>query len=425
MIIMSLCNSFIDFVNASPTSYHAIDNIAHMLCEAGYTYISEGDVRSFSDGGKHFTVRNGSSIIAFRGKGDGFTVVASHSDTPAFAVKGSTTALPYTRINVEKYGGSILYSWLDRPLSVAGRVVIRTDSGIRSVLVNIPRDYAVIPSVAIHMNRGVNDGYKFNPAVDMLPLSGLFGTQIMDSVAECASVSPDSIISSDLYLYNRESGRVYGAENELILSPRLDNLGCAYTSLRAFLDAPEIDSVSVLAVFDNEEVGSSTKQGAASTFLRDTLMKIADSDDRYFAMLENSYMVSADNAHAKHPNHPELSDNVGVSVLGGGVVIKYNASQRYTTDAMSDAIIRTVAERCAAPVQSFYNRADIPGGSTLGSISNTVVSIPTVDIGLPQLAMHSASETCAISDINAMIKLLTQLYSTKICRTADGFDLVR
>ena len=424
MYIMNEAIKLIDFINASPTAYHTIETAGRMLEDAGYSYIPEGDASAFGDGGKHYTVRNGSSIIAFHGKGDGFTVVASHSDTPTFRVKSSSVSSPYTRLNVEKYGGSILYSWLDRPLSVAGRVAVRTDEGIRTVNVDLKRDYAVIPSVAIHMNRSVNDGYKFNPATDMLPLSGLGGTGVLDSVAEALGVSADKIVSEDLYLYNRDGGRLFGAASELILSSRLDNLGCAYASLRAFIDAEETDQVSVLAIFDNEEVGSATKQGAASTFLRDTLYKIAGSDARYYAMLDNSYMVSADNAHAKHPNHPELSDTVGCSVLGGGVVVKYNASQRYTTDAVSDGIFRTVADRIGASVQSYYNRADMPGGSTLGSISNTVVSIPTIDIGLPQLAMHSASEICAVSDVNAMISVLTELYSTSIRRTRDGFDLL-
>ena len=415
--------NLIDFVNSSPTAYHAASKVTEMLTEAGYTYIPEGDVASFADGGKHFTVRNGTSVIAFRGKGEGFTVVASHSDTPTFAVKSSGTSAPYTRLNVEKYGGAILYSWLDRPLSVAGRAVISTEQGIRTELVNIDKDYASIPSVAIHMNRGVNDGYKFNPATDMLPLVGISDvSDIYSAIADRLSVPRESILSADLYLYNREMGRIYGARDELILSPRIDNLGCVYTSLRAFLDSSS-GGVSVLAIFDNEEVGSSTKQGAQSTFLSDTLRKIAGSDNAYFTMLDNSYMVSADNAHAKHPNHPELSDSTGCPVLGGGVVVKYNASQRYATDAVSDAIFRTVAKRCGAPLQSFYSRADMPCGSTLGSISNTVVSIPTVDIGLPQLAMHSASETCAVLDVDAMICVLRELYSTDIHRTHDGFTL--
>ena len=405
----------LNFIKRSPTAYQAVDSVATELRANGYTEISAADTRAFADGGKHFVVKNGTSIIAFRGRAKGgFVITASHSDSPAFKIKVDTdTRGSYARFAVEKYGGMILYTWLDKPLSVAGRVVLRTDCGIKTALVNIDRDIAVIPSVAIHLNRGVNDGYKFNPASDLLPLTAISkeGASLLDAVARELGTTADAIISHDLFLYNRQTASVIGMNDELILAPRLDDLECVFASLEAFLatDAHE-GAVDVLAVFDNEEVGSETKQGAASTFLIDTLRKIAATEDNLEAMLASSYMVSADNAHALHPNHPELSDPFGAPTLGGGLVIKYNANQRYTTDAVSDAVFRTLCERCGARVQSYHHRADLLSGSTLGSIADTRVSIPTIDIGLPQLAMHSATECAACADLEDMIGALTELY---------------
>jgi len=417
-----------EFIKKSPDAYHAVENIKTRLISAGYTEISECDLSAFSDGGAHFVVRGGSSVIAFRGSTDGgFMITASHSDNPSFKVKENVASGAYAKLNTEKYGGMILYSWLDRPLSVAGRVTVRTRDGIASRLVNIDRDYALIPSVAIHLNRGVNDGYKFNPATDMLPLTGISGkASLMADIAKLLGVGECDIISHDLHLYNREEPRAVGGDGELILSPRIDDLGCVWAALEGFLTVDKAPSgVSVLAVFDNEEVGSSTKQGANSTFLADTLRKIAGNEGKYYQMLSDSYMVSCDVAHAKHPNHPELSDSVGAPTLGGGVAVKYNANQSYTTDSVSDGIIRTVAERCGAKLQSFYSRADMPCGSTLGSISDTRVSVSSVDIGIPQLAMHSATETAAAADIDGMISLLKELYSSTLAVCGDEVKILK
>lgn len=416
---MAYVNELIDFIKASPSAHHTVDSVKRALLAEGYTELCESNPEAFSDGGKHFVIRGGSSIIAFKGKGDGFMICASHSDSPCFKVKDELAGARYTRLATEKYGGMIHYTWLDRPLSVAGRVVVRTPTGVKSVLVNLDKAALTIPSVAIHLNRGVNDGYKFNPATDLLPLLGTAEAKgaLMTALAAQANAKPEDIISHDLYLYNAEEGRVIGINDELVLAPRIDDLGCVYASLRAFLDAPDSTSVSVLAVFDNEEVGSETKQGAASTFLDMTLSAIAG--NRYSSMLHNSFMVSADNAHAIHPNHPELYDGTNAPHLGGGVVVKYNANQRYTTDAISDGIFTTIAERAGAKLQKFSNRADMVGGSTLGSISNTRVSVSTVDIGLPQLAMHSATETAAVSDLTDMVKVLTALYSSSLERMGD------
>lgn len=425
---MTYINELIDFIKASPTSHHTVATIKAVLMAAGYTEVYENDPHSFADGGNHFVIRGGTSIIAFKGRGNGFMICASHSDSPAFKLKDELCNASYTRLATEKYGGMIHYTWLDRPLSLAGRVVAKTADGIVTKLVNLDGAPLVIPSVAIHLNRGVNDGYKFNPATDLLPLAGgsEIKGEIMSRVAASAGVNKEDIISHDLFLYNAEVGRVVGLNNEYILSPRLDDLGCVYTSLRAFINAPASDKCcAVLAVFDNEEVGSETKQGAASTFLPMTLSAIAGGGLKYSAMLANSFMVSADNAHALHPNHPELYDSTNAPTLGGGVVVKYNANQRYTTDAISEGIFSTLATRCGIKLQKYSNRADMVGGSTLGSISNTRVSVSTVDVGLPQLAMHSANETAAVKDICDMVAVFTELFSSAIIKNKDEISIVK
>lgn len=427
---MSYVNELFDFIKKSPTAYHTVNTAKELLLKAGFTEVCESDPESFSDGGNHFVCRGGSSIIAFKGsaKNGGFMICASHSDSPCFKIKGEISGASYTRLATEKYGGMIHYTWLDRPLSVAGRVVVKTAEGVKSLLVNIEKAALTIPSVAIHLNRGVNESCKLNPATDLIPLIGTSEAKgvLMAKIAEQAGVSPDEIISHDLFLYNAEEGRVIGINDELILAPRIDDLGCAYASLRAFIDAKATEnSCSVLAIFDNEEVGSETKQGAASSFLDMTLKAIAGDEKKYSAALYHSYMVSADNAHAIHPNHPELYDSTNAPTLGGGVVVKYNANQRYTTDAISDGIFTTLADHAGAKLQRFSNRADMVGGSTLGSISNTRVSVSTVDIGLPQLAMHSATETAAVSDLTEMVKVLYELYTSTVVRSGDDIKIIK
>ena len=418
---MKNVDGLFEFIKNSPSAYHAVNTVKKMLDAEGYTELYESDRWKLTVGGKYYVIRNGTSIIAFRTIRDarGFMICASHSDSPSFRVKVTPEAIgAYTRLEVEKYGGMIYYTWLDRPLSVAGRAVVRTPEGIESMLVNLDTDLLTIPSLAIHLNRGVNDGAKFNPAKDLLPLYSLNAQKgdLIKSVADQLGVDEESVLSHDLFLYNRDEGRRIGRNGEFILCPRLDDLGCVYSSAVAFLSARDAQSLPILAVFDNEEVGSETKQGAASTFLRDTLLKICGSEASLAVALENSFMVSADNAHAKHPAYPEMSDPDNAPVLNGGVVIKYNASQKYTTDGLSDAIFRTACKRAGVTVQTYCNRADLPGGSTLGSIANTKVSVPTVDIGLPQLAMHSANETAGAYDVDAMISALTEFYSTAIVK---------
>lgn len=420
-------NKLFEFIKRSTSAYQTVETVRGMLTEAGYAELFESELWSLENGKGYFVTRNGSSIIAFRYVEDarGFMIAASHSDCPSLRVKMSGEQISaYSRLDVEKYGGIINYSWLDRPLSVSGRVVLRDGDGMVSRGVDLDADIAVIPSVAIHMNRTVNDGVKFNLATDMLPLCGIGGERsLMPMIAEKLGVKEGDILSHDLFLYNREEPRLVGTRGELILAPRLDDLACAYTSTEAFISARPSASVPVLAIFDNEEVCSATKQGAASDFLRSTLISVAGGSESCRRMLASSLMVSADNAHALHPNHPELSDKANAPTLGGGVVIKFNASQRYATDGISHGLFSLICERAGVKTQMYYNRADLPGGSTLGSISNTVVSLPTVDIGIAQLAMHSATETAAIADVQSMKKALGEFYSVSLIRVGDGFEL--
>lgn len=414
---MSNISGLFEFINKSPSSYHSVATAADMLRASGFTEIFECDEWALVDGGKYFLTRSGSSLIAFvyKKKLSSFDIVATHSDSPSFRLKCEPENIGvYTRLNVERYGGPVYYTWFDRPLSLAGRVAVSTDHGVEMRLINFACDSFVIPSVAPHLNREINKGFSPNPAVDLLPLytMGKDGGELLDEIADAANADRESVLSYDLFLYNRDRGTLLGKNAEFILAPRLDDLACAYATLVAFLSARESSATPVYAVFDNEEVGSATKQGAASTFLYDTLERIAGDSLTYRRAISSSVMVSADNAHAVHPNHPELSDSACRAVLTGGVVVKYNADQRYTTDGMSDAIIRTVAKRAGAPIQFYANRADMPGGSTLGSIATTKVPAVSVDIGLPQLAMHSANETAATADVDSMISLLREFYST-------------
>ncbi len=424
---MKNTQNLFEFIRKSPSAYHAVATVKEALDNRGYTELYEGDKWNIKNGGKYYVVRNGTSIVAFRGTSDprGFMICASHSDSPSFRVKLTSECVgAYARLEVEKYGGMIYYSWLDRPLSVAGRVVVKTDKGIESLLVNFDRDLVTIPSLAIHLNRGVNDGAKLNPAQDMLPLysTDKDKSSFLASLASELSVNSEDIMSHDLFLYNRDDGKYIGKDKEFILCPRLDDLACVFASLEAFEAAENKFSVPVLAVFDNEEVGSSTKQGAASTFLYDVLSNISGDFVTYRRMIENSFMVSADNAHAIHPAHPELADADNAPVLNGGLVIKYNANQQYATDGLSDAFFRCICERAGVRVQSYHNRADLPGGSTLGSISDTRVSVPTVDIGLPQLAMHSANETAGRYDLDGMIAALSEFYATSISKKGGSLN---
>lgn len=418
----------LDFIQHSPSCFHAVAEMARMLDQAGYQRLRECDPWAVTKGGKYYTTRNGSSIIAFHVGEEldnyHFQITASHSDSPSYKVKDKGELKGkggYLQLNTEGYGGMICSSWMDRPLSLAGRVLVRQGNEISTRLLNIDRDLLLIPNVAIHMNREVNSGMKFNQQVDMLPLfsAGACGENSFHAlIAKELGVDPENVVGCDLYLYPRVAPSLWGAEEEFISSPRLDDLQCAYTSLKAFLQSENPHGVNVFSCFDNEEVGSGTKQGALSTFLRDVLQRIHGAlgyaPQDYFQAVTKSFMVSCDNAHAVHPNHPEKTDAENCVYLNQGVVVKFSANQKYTTDGISAAIFMQLCKDAKVPVQTFANRSDMAGGSTLGNLSTQQVSLHTVDVGLPQLAMHSAYETAGVKDSQYMVDALAAFYSTDL-----------
>lgn len=404
------------FIRKSPTAFHAVDTMKNILAEQGFQELSEKDYWKLVPGGQYMVTRNNSALIAFSIPENAprrFHIMASHSDSPTFKIKENpeiTVEKAYVKLNVEKYGGMLMSPWFDRPLSVAGRVVVSENGEIKEKLVDIDRDLLMIPSLAIHMNREVNSGYAYNPQKDLLPLYGTAGTEetFGKTIAEAAGVREEDILSHDLFLYSRTRGAVWGAEKEFVSAGRLDDLQCAFASMEGLLSGEKKKSIAVHCVMDNEEVGSGTKQGAASTFLKDTLLRINSGLGRtyeeYLMSLADSFMISADNAHALHPNYTDMTDPVNRPLLNKGIVIKYNANQKYCTDAVSAARFKDICTRAEAPFQTFVNRSDMAGGSTLGNISNTQVPVNTVDIGLPQLAMHSPYETAGVKDTYSLIK---------------------
>lgn len=410
------------FIQKSPTCFHAVAAMKEILEAEGYGELREEDRWNLEKGGKYYVTRNDSALIAFaipEEEAKGYRIMASHSDSPTFKIKENPEMEAegrYVKLNVERYGGMICAPWFDRPLSVAGRVVVKEGEEIVSKLVDVDRDLLMIPNLAIHMNREVNDGYKFNAQKDMLPLYGMSSAKgtFLKTVAEAAGVKEEEILGHDLFLCNRQEGTVWGAEEAFVSSARLDDLQCAFSSLKGFLAGKKEKYIAVHCVLDNEEVGSGTKQGAASTFLRDVLVRInsglgQDQED-YLRRLAGSFMVSADNAHAVHPNYGEKADPVNRPCMNEGIVIKHSANQKYCTDGVSAAVFKDLCKRAGVPFQTFTNRSDILGGSTLGNISTTQVAVNAVDIGLAQLAMHSPYETAGVKDTAYLIKAAEMLF---------------
>ena len=417
-----ITEQLIEFIRKSPVSFQATEEMEQRFQKAGYQKLSEKEYWNLKTGGKYVVTRNHSALIAFsipEKNSMRFHIMASHSDSPAFKIKENPEMQvehAYTKLNVEGYGGMLMAPWVDRPLSVAGRVMVSGKNGPEERLVNIDRDLLMIPSLAIHMNREANKGVAYNPQKDMLPLMGCGSEKadLMEILAEKLKIKKEDILTHDLFLYNRMPGTIWGADREFVSSPRLDDLQCAFASMEGMLRGRKENCIAVHCVLDNEEVGSGTKQGAASTFLKDTLRRINDGLGRtyeeYLMTLADSFMISADNAHALHPNYTEKADPVNHPVINGGIVIKYNANQKYCTDAVSAAVFKDICKRTEVPCQILVNRSDIPGGSTLGNISNTQVAVNTVDIGLPQLAMHSPYETAGTEDTWSLIKAATVFF---------------
>lgn len=421
-------NALMRFIEKSPTAFHAVASCAEILEEQGYLHLGEHDEWKLEAGKGYYVTRNQSSIIAFRipkGTPRNFLVAASHTDSPMFKIKSEALSPAfdtYARLNVEPYGGTIFSTWLDRPLSLAGRVIVSKNDKVEARLINFERDLLVIPNVAIHMQRGINQGHSYNPAVDLLPLlSGDAKTDFAAFLAAEAGCKKEELLGYDLYVYNRTPATRIGMEGEFFSAPRIDNLMCAFGTLEGFINSENENTITVYYAADNEETGSSTKQGAGSVFLSDIIDRICEAfgvDCR--RALASSMLLSADNAHAKHPNHPELCDSKNVPHMNGGVVIKNNAAQKYTTDGVSASVFSQICAHADVPIQQYANRSDMPGGSTLGSIATTLTPMLSVDIGMAQLAMHSAYETAGSDDIDHLIKAATAFYNTELTVLGDG-----
>jgi aspartyl aminopeptidase len=425
-----------EFLDSSITAYQAVDNTKKILENNGFTKLYENKIWSLDKNGKYFVIRNDSSIMAFTmpncdtDKIKGFHVYAAHSDSPAFKIKENpemTKEGSYVTINTEKYGGMILSTWLDRPLTIAGRVCIEENGEIKSYPVKLKDNICMIPNIAIHMNRDMNDGVKLNPQVDMIPLISLASDNdneklgLKDFVADELSkttgkaLTADDILSYDLFVENSEKSVLAGAKDEFIMSARYDDLGCVFAGTKALIDVNSKEYINVLAVFDNEEVGSLTRQGADSTLLKDTLENIADGlglpPKVYRTWKAQSFMLSADNAHACHPNQGAKADPTNRPVLNKGIVLKHHGSQKYSTDAYSAAYVKKLCRDNDIPFQTYANRSDIAGGSTLGNLAMAQVSMAAADIGLPQLAMHSAYETAGVQDMEYLVRLAKAFYN--------------
>lgn len=429
--MMNEMQEMMQFLDNSLTSYHAVYEVRKQLEKAGFEELSEKKLWNLEPGKSYYVVRNDSSLMAFRipdcelAKIKGFHIYAAHTDSPAFKIKENPEMEregAYVVLNTEKYGGMILSTWMDRPLTIAGRVCLAKNGEIVSYPVRLADNICMIPNLAIHMNRDMNNGVALNPQIDMLPLLSMQQDHktIKTLVAEALSketgeqIEENDILAGDLFVENCEKAVLAGAEQEFIMAPRYDDLACVYGGLKGIIQAKASQYIDILAIFDNEEVGSLTRQGADSTLLRDTLENIGAGLQISSAVLRNwiagSFMLSADNAHACHPNQSGKADPTNKPFLNQGIVLKYHGSQKYATDAYSAAFVKLLCEKCNVPVQTYANRSDIAGGSTLGNLAMAQVSMPAADIGLPQLAMHSAYETAGVKDIEYLVMLVKEFF---------------
>lgn len=411
-----------EFIKQSPTCYHAVKSVTERLSKEGFQALCEKEEFFLEWGKNYYVVRNDSSVIAFKlpkNPAKGFRITASHSDSPCFKLKENpevTLENSYVKFNVEKYGGMILSTWLDRPLSVAGRVVVKEENKLVTKLVDFEENLCIIPNVAIHFNREINKGVEYNPQVDMQPLwAAKKEDKMISMLSEKLGVQEDKILGTDLFVYNNQAPCFIGKDSAFIGAPRIDDLGCVYGTLEGFLNSENEQYITMYCVFDHEEVGSRTRQGADSDFLASVVERMGVSlsiEKKLPQMLSDSLLISADNGHALHPNHPEKSDGSNHPVLNGGIVIKYHGNQQYTTDAYTGAVVKDICNQKEIPYQIFHNRSDIMGGSTLGNISISHCSIPSADIGLPQLAMHSAFETAGAEDLEYLVTFVKAMYET-------------
>ncbi len=426
----SLANDLLEFTYKSPTAFHAVNNMSESLLNNDFMELLESEKWELENGGRYFLRKNDSALIAFYvGSTDvannGFNIVGTHCDTPGFRIKPKPEILSeasYLRLNTEVYGGPILNTWMDRPLSVAGRLAVRSERPLKpdTLLINIERPLLIIPNLAIHQNREVNKGVELNAQNDTLPVLSVIEKNfekeafLINLVAQEAGISVDDILDFDLFLYEYDKGTLVGANEELISSARIDNLASCHAGLLGIIEEGG-SCINVLACFDNEEVGSLTKQGAASPLLSTSLERICLSlgktRDEFFRALANSFIISADGAHAVHPAQGGKSDPEIKPVVNGGPAIKVSANQSYTSDAYSIGAIKQLLEESQIPYQYFVNRSDTRGGSTIGPISSSHVNINSIDLGLPMLAMHSIRELCGVDDYFYISKLIKRFYS--------------
>lgn len=430
-----MAEKFVEFLNKAHSVFHGIKLMEEELKEAGFVKLLENQPWKLENNRYYYVVRNDSSIIGFKIpemiRVKSVNIVVAHSDSPSLKVKSVSDLHDknYAKLNVEVYGGAILPTWLDKPLSVAGRAIIKRDGRLVSLLVDFDENYCIIPNVAIHQNRDINDGYKYNPQVDLIPLvsGNVEENYFKKKIASILDCEVEDIYGYDMFLYNREKACLWGKDNEFISGQRIDNLECSYAALQAFKYSLSENSINMFVVFDNEEVGSESRQGASSFFLKEVIDRIfasffySSADEA--AILANSFMISADNAHAVHPNHPELYDVDNRAFMNKGIVIKRNASQRYVTDGISEAIMKVICEKADVPVQYFANKSDSRGGGTQASSLQATVSIMGVDIGLPQIAMHSTYETAGSKDYQYLIDALNAFYNSSVLVSDNKIDI--
>lgn len=431
-----MINRLLSFLDASPVNFLAVKNIADMLEAGGFRRLDPcqplGAVKA---GDRFFVTKNDSSIYAFRIGSQplaeaGFHMICAHSDSPTFRIKPNAEMLcegGLVKLNTEVYGGPIMSTWFDRPLTLAGRVIVRSQDVMRpdTMLLHIKRPLLQISNLAIHFNRQVNDGVKLSRQKDVLPLLGQITSQleagnlllnvILEELGKQRPVSREDILDFDLYLADTAPACTFGVHNEFISSGRLDDLSMCFAGLEAILAAAYSDTTQVLGIFDNEETGSQTKQGAGSPFLSYMLRRIAlaqsGTEEAYYQAVERAFMISADNAHAWHPNYPEKYDPTNHPMLGGGPVIKFNAAQKYASDAASAAVFAGICAKAGVPCQRFVNHSDVAGGSTLGNILASSIPLRGVDMGNAILAMHSCRETGSVRDHEYCVKVFTEFYN--------------
>lgn len=427
---LKLATELTDFIYECASPYHVVDKTTRILQQAGFKKLELTDKWNLEKGEKYFTTRNGSSLFAFivgteTPEETGVRMICAHGDSPSFKVKPTPEMVEndhYLKFNTEVYGGPILMSWLDRPLSMAGRVSIESSNPLRpdNRLVNFNRPVMIIPNLAIHLNRSINEGVELNKQKDMLPLAGIVSEKnygkglFKELLAREAGVESSKIIDFDLTLNEHSRGCIMGLHNEFISSPKIDDLAMVHAGLKAITDAGSSKATRMLCIFDNEEVGSQTKQGAGSpvfsNLFKRILARLGMNDEAIQQTIYRSFMISADMAHSVHPNHPEKHDPVLHPLINKGPVIKIHANQKYTTDGDSGAVFETLCRLAGVPCQKFVNRSDMAGGSTLGNVSTTQLDIRSVDIGNPMLAMHSVRELAGVKDHEYIVRVFTKFY---------------